>query len=49
MNDIFRLSRRALLGAGTLALGAGLLPGLASAQSISTIKTPRQGADRYSG
>jgi polar amino acid transport system substrate-binding protein len=39
MNDIFRLSRRALLGAGTLALGAGLLPGLASAQSISTIKT----------
>jgi polar amino acid transport system substrate-binding protein len=39
MNDIFRLSRRTLLGAGALALGAGLLPDPASAQSISTIKS----------
>ena len=39
MTDNFRLSRRTLLGAGTLALGAGLLPQIAMAQSISTIKS----------
>ena len=33
------LTRRTLLGAGSFALGASLLPGLANAQSVATIKT----------
>ncbi|HWK44470.1 MAG TPA: transporter substrate-binding domain-containing protein [Stellaceae bacterium] len=39
MTDIFSLSRRTLLGAGALALGASLLPRLAAAQSVATIKS----------
>ena len=39
MTEKFKLSRRSLLSVGTLSLGAGLLPGLALAQSISTIKS----------
>ncbi len=39
MIDNLRLSRRALLGAGSLALGASLLPGRAFADSIATIKS----------
>jgi len=40
MTDNFRLSRRVLLGAGSLALGASLLPSRAfAADSIATIKS----------
>jgi polar amino acid transport system substrate-binding protein len=39
MNANLSLSRRTLLGAAAIGVGAGLLPGLASAQSISTIKS----------
>ena len=39
MTNPFHLSRRALLGDGTVALGAALVPGLAAAQSLATIKS----------
>ena len=39
MTNPFHLSRRALLGAGPVALGAALVPGLAAAQSLATIKS----------
>lgn len=39
MTEKFKLSRRSLLSAGTLAIGAGLLSRFALAQSISTIKS----------
>ncbi len=39
MTNTFRLSRRTLLGAASLGIGASLLPLAASAQSVSTIKS----------